>query len=119
MNAELAELPAPDLDDPKTEVVGLFREFERTLSKHIEGLQPNDDITSLGLMHQVNSTFERFKEQVRLTAPKFCPWSSQAVLDRQSEEDMVQAASQYDTPGLWIKERRRWYVDEVMELARR
>ncbi|KAG8853984.1 hypothetical protein FRB96_007847 [Tulasnella sp. 330] len=120
VNDELVDMPAPNLIDPKTEVVGLFREFERKLSIHMQGLPDvydADNITS-GIVYNVNTAFEHFKDNVRQTAPRFHPWSSRTIMTKQIQKELTDAADEDDVVPAPTTS-KGWYLDQVMDLAKR
>ncbi|KAG8877756.1 hypothetical protein FRB97_003128 [Tulasnella sp. 331] len=120
VNAELVDLPAPNLKDPKTEVASLFHDFERKLSMHMQGLPDVHDTGNItpGIVYSVSATFEHFRDDVRDTAPRFHPWSSQAALTAQVVKELTDAADEDDVvPG--PANSKGWYLDQVMDLAKR
>ncbi|KAG8988902.1 hypothetical protein FRB94_010068 [Tulasnella sp. JGI-2019a] len=120
VNAELLKLPPPNSKDPKALVVGLFRDFERKLSKHMEGLpeiHDADNITS-GIIYEIHNTFERFKDDVRRTAPRFCPWDSKVAIARDVLRGLQTAADNLDI-DMGQTDSKAWYLDQVMSLAKK
>ncbi|KIO22290.1 hypothetical protein M407DRAFT_216692, partial [Tulasnella calospora MUT 4182] len=94
--ASLAKLAPLNVDQPQTEVIRLLQDFNRTLSKHVDGIppaipafdSPNQDSTNApddGLMNTLNTSYDRFRHRIRETAPHFKPWSSK----RQAKEGEV------------------------------
>lgn len=120
VNKELIDLPAPNLEDPKAEVISLFRNFERKLSVHIQGLPDVHDADNVtpGIVYNVNTTFELFRDDVRRTAPRFHPWSAKARLTKEVVEELKSAA--VDDSGVSEgTNSKAWYLDQVMDLAKR
>jgi hypothetical protein len=124
VSAELDGFPAPNLKDPRREVITLLRDFNKKVSKHIEGLPPSSsynprDPATWGLMHSINEAFERFRLRVHRTAPRFHPWDSQPSPKTlaSSEESMIATVSQDDAEGPAFGP--LFYADQVLELAKR
>jgi hypothetical protein len=122
VDRELGDLPEPNFDDPRREILTLLRDFNKKISKHIEGLPPSNSYSprnpaSFGLMHSINEAFERFRLSVHQTAPRFRPWSSKAVLPKSQMKTMTQTASQDDAEGAAFGP--IFHVDEIMDLAKR
>ncbi|KAG8994196.1 hypothetical protein FRB94_010067 [Tulasnella sp. JGI-2019a] len=112
VNDELSKYPAPNLKDPKTEIIRMFRDFERELSKYMEGLPEilgSGQIMS-GLAFEVNNIFEQFRHDIRRTSPQFRPYSS---TDEQEIDDAAENSTADPSDGAEI-----WFLDQVMDLAK-
>ncbi|KAG8958380.1 hypothetical protein FRC03_009191 [Tulasnella sp. 419] len=118
---DLAAIPAPNIRDPRREVITIIRDFRKIVSKHIQGLSPDSPDSPVGLpglLHSINQLYDELKHDVHRTAPQFMPWErrsatefSDAVLD-----DMVKEATLDDAEGTTG---RIYHVDEVMDMAKR
>jgi len=115
------ELPAPNLTDPKAEVIRLLRDFDRKLAELIEGthIDPNDPSTA-GLMYTINQIFTQFKLKVFATTPHFLPWSAQREIDEELKKELMKAATQFDPEGGWtLEDPNIYHLERVMDLAQR
>ncbi|KAG8916491.1 hypothetical protein FRC02_003804 [Tulasnella sp. 418] len=124
---ELHDVPAPNIRDPRREVITIIRDFRKIVSKHIQGIAPDspDSHPSLaGLIHSINGIYEDFKHDIHRTAPQFMPWdrtweraSAVPFRGRRSEiDEMVKHATLDDIEGTIG---RRYHIDEVMEMAKK
>ncbi|KAG9000261.1 hypothetical protein FRB94_005576 [Tulasnella sp. JGI-2019a] len=98
IEAELADLPKPSLDDPKAEVVSLLRDFDRKLSIHVDAVTPSDlsECDASMLMHKSNMIYGQFKEAIAKTAPQFRPWSSKLVIEQSKLKALIAQATSLD-----------------------
>ncbi|KAG8994195.1 hypothetical protein FRB94_010066 [Tulasnella sp. JGI-2019a] len=120
VETELAYLPTPNLADPKAEALNLFRDFERQLAKHMQGLPDIVDANEMtsGLLYDINNTFERFRDDIRKSSPRFFAWSSKAKLSRDIFAGLL-APTQDDELFGEPSNTGGWHLDQVMELAKR
>lgn len=124
VNEDLAELPAPNFTEPRSEVVRLLREFDKKLSALVEGTASADpsETSASTLMHEVNQVFERFKQSVFATTPHFCPWSSNLQVDETVQRQLMKTASQFDaeSDAVWdLEDPNVYYLEDVMDMAHR
>ncbi|KAG8879139.1 hypothetical protein FRB97_001919 [Tulasnella sp. 331] len=119
VNDELAELPEPNLTDPKAEVLRLFRDFDRKLAELVEGDQvTSNNATTTGLMYGINQVFARFRNALFATTPHFLPWSSQQQIDEELKKDLMKTATQFDEEGGWtLDDPNIYHLERVMDLA--
>lgn len=114
----------PRFEDPRKVVITLLRDFNKILSKHIEGLPPAvtpsdpTDTTVTGLIHSLNQAFERFREKVHETAPQFRPWSAVQAVEQTLEQEMLDSAK-LDDDAVGLGSTNSLHVDQVMDLAKR
>ncbi|KAG8853986.1 hypothetical protein FRB96_007849 [Tulasnella sp. 330] len=121
VNEELVDLPAPNLADPKAEVIRLLRDFDRKLAVLVEGNQVDSTELSTGsLMYSINQVFTRFKHAIFATTPHFLPWSSQREIDDELKTDLMKTATQFDEEGGWtLDDPNIYHLEDVMDLASR
>ncbi|KAJ7152852.1 P-loop containing nucleoside triphosphate hydrolase protein [Mycena filopes] len=72
--AALRQLPKPPSSDPVSEVAGLLHAFIAELDKVLEGVPYND-----GLLQAIRPAQERFRREIRRTAPDFRPFEESSV----------------------------------------
>lgn len=100
-------------------MISLFRDFERKLSVHMQGLpdvHDAEDVTP-GIVYNVNTKFEDFRDEVRRTAPRFHPWSAKTRLTNEALEELKSPA--IENNGLSEGNQSKvWYRDKVMDLAK-
>ncbi|KIO31593.1 hypothetical protein M407DRAFT_67741 [Tulasnella calospora MUT 4182] len=124
ISTKLRSMVPPRFEDPRKVVITLLRDFNKTISKHIEGLPPSvspadpTDTTLTGLIHSLNQAFERFREKVHQTAPQFRPWSSIQAVEQTLEQEMLDSAKQ-DDDAVGLGSTNSLHVDQVMDLAKR
>ncbi|KAG9012240.1 hypothetical protein FRB90_006763 [Tulasnella sp. 427] len=124
ISTKLDSMVPPQFNDPRKVVITLLRDFNKTLSKHIEGLPPSvsptdpTDTTATGLIHNLNQAFERFREKLHKTAPQFRPWSSVQSVEQKLEQEMLDSAKQ-DDDAVGLGNTNSLHVDQVMDLAKR
>ncbi|KAG8894909.1 hypothetical protein FRB99_000918 [Tulasnella sp. 403] len=122
---ELLELAAPNLDDPRPEIVMMLREFNKEVSKHVQGLPPamsttdtEDPSPSLhSLIYSLHEVYENFRTNVNNTAPRFRPWRSDKELGEETEKEMIASASEDNPDG--SNDMKVRYLDHVWTLAKR
>ncbi|KAG8913177.1 hypothetical protein FRC00_002894 [Tulasnella sp. 408] len=126
--ASLAKLAPLNVEQPQTEVIRLLQEFNRSLTKHIDGVPPaipafdkpsqdSDNAPADGLMNTLNTSYDKFRHRIRDTAPHFKPWSSKRQT-KEGEADPM-AGIKLDDDILGASSARVFYLDEVMDLAQR
>lgn len=126
--ASQAKLAPLNVDQPQTEVIRLLQDFNRALSKHIDGVPPtipsfespslgSTDAPSTGLMNTLNKSYDRFRRRVRDTAPHFKPWSSKRQLNDSEDEGDPMSGIKLDDDLLGGSSSRVFYLDEVMDIA--
>lgn len=122
VDVDLLGFSAPNLGDPRREVIILLRDFGYKLSRIIGG-QPSDSLTSedtirSGLVHDLHEVYERFKTHVLQTTLQFRPRSSKKQLNEETEKELMDAIAKGDEAiGLGIV--NSLHIDEVMDLAKR
>ncbi|KAG8958379.1 hypothetical protein FRC03_009190 [Tulasnella sp. 419] len=121
---ELRDIPAPNIKDPRREVITIIRDFRRIVSKHIQGLapdSPDSDPSLPGLIHSINGVYDSFRCDIHRTAPQFMPWERTYFLPtsrfyRPELDQMVRDATSDDIEGTIGQ---NYHIDEVMEMAKR
>ncbi|KAG8894787.1 hypothetical protein FRB99_001000, partial [Tulasnella sp. 403] len=142
VNDELRDMPTPNLKDPRRDVINVLRDFNKKVSKHIEGLPPSivptspstgkappvkappvstgpptDGVVSGSLVYTLHEAFERFRTNVHRTAPCFRPWSSDAILKSSVESELISAATEDDPPN--PKGINELYLDQVWQFSKK
>ncbi|KAG8898577.1 hypothetical protein FRB99_007343 [Tulasnella sp. 403] len=104
---ELSEMNPPDFKDPRREIINLLRDFNKKLTKHIEGL-PSGILQSLphqvsngssnagSLIYTLHEAFERFRVDIHRTAPAFRPWSSKDNIGSDLTKQLIACAAEDD-----------------------
>ncbi|KAG8898578.1 hypothetical protein FRB99_007344 [Tulasnella sp. 403] len=137
VNDELRDMPTPNLKDPRRDVINVLRDFNKKVSKHIEGLPPSsilpspsagvvpsvsmahptDGVAPGSLIHTLHEAFERFRINVHRTAPCFRPWSSDAILGSPVESELISATTEDDPPN--PRGINELYLDQVWQFAKK
>ena len=122
-------LPKPPSDDPRGEISSLLHTFTSDLAQEIRGV-PDED----GLLQAIRPAQEKFRREIRRTAPDFRPfeWKFKGTrqlgratfLHNEEGEEWNESESNtescFDPDSLVSKKRKgkAIYIDEVMEKAR-
>ncbi|KAG6828831.1 hypothetical protein H0H87_000659 [Tephrocybe sp. NHM501043] len=76
----IQNLPKPPSSDPRNEIAGLLHDFTRDLARHVEGV-PED-----GLLQAVRPAQEKFRRDIRITAPDFQPFEKRHAKRKKLEK---------------------------------
>jgi hypothetical protein len=122
----LIKLPREPSQQPVNEVATLLHEFIADLARHVTGV-PDEK----GLIQSIRPAQERFRRDIRLTAPKFRPYERKLAgtrsmpradfLDQEDSEDLDDD-DDIGVSAVGIKRKRKAdiiYVDEVFTRAQR
>ncbi|KAJ6451821.1 P-loop containing nucleoside triphosphate hydrolase protein [Mycena vitilis] len=88
----IAQLPKPPSDDPVNEISMLLHTFVADLHRMLEGVPRAD-----GLLHSIRPAQERFRREIRRTAPDFRPFEAR----RKTKNE---AQTVYPDPDFLLKE---------------
>ncbi|KAL4066187.1 P-loop containing nucleoside triphosphate hydrolase protein [Scleroderma citrinum] len=126
----LRALPREPSSDPIGEVLRVLGDFQKELSERLEGT-PDES----GLLQTIRPHTERFKCEIRTTAPNFVPWGRKEDLLQElpamtflSGEEKINATDDDGIPGknLGLKVRRAptlipnaIYIGDVMQRAQK
>ncbi|XP_006461433.1 hypothetical protein AGABI2DRAFT_185678 [Agaricus bisporus var. bisporus H97] len=124
----LAQLPREPSKQPVNEVATLLHEFVADIAQHITGI-PDEN----GLIQSIRPAQERFRTEVRATAPKFRSYEKKFAgtrsmpraefLDNEDDGYSEDECDQFTASGTSTRKRKRRdsvvYVDEVFERAQR
>ncbi|KAG6328165.1 hypothetical protein ID866_10924 [Astraeus odoratus] len=125
---ELASLPTKPSNDPVGEVLRVLRNFTTELAQHIEGT-PDEN----GLIQIIRPYTDKFKREIRATAPEFRPWNrsddrrrklpplnflsgEEKAIDSDNDNDMLTVNSRMivhdhlDIAAAYTKERIEWLL---------
>jgi len=124
VNTKLLELTPPHHDNPQREVITLLRDFNKKVSKHIEGIPPRITkamtaipATASGLLHELHGAYDRFRDKVHKTTPDLRPWDSGLNPNQNLEKQMLDDLAKDDN-AVRVTKGPQFFVDEVMELAK-
>ena len=116
------KLPRAPSSDPSNEIANLLYNFVRDLAKHVEGV-PDEN----GLLQMIRPHQERFRREVRRTAPDFIPFERRYAFTKtiskpeflSSEEDAEDSLDEPGTPPEREEELPDGIicVDEVLQRA--
>lgn len=132
VDRKLDDLPIPNYSDPRRDIITLIRDFTKIVSKHIDG----DNLVStsssnLSLIHRINLAYDRFRLAVHCTAPQFRPWTTSYLSSNSKSHSLEQPSSTPSSSPLQSMINAAdlgnpsgvngpvWYLDEVMDLAKR
>ena len=95
------KLPKAPSSDPSNEIANLLHNFVRDLARHVEGVPDENGLLQLIRPHQ-----ERFRREVRRTAPAFLPFERRYAGTKtipkpeflSSEEDIEDILEEPETP---------------------
>jgi len=105
----LSELPPPPSPDPHSEILSLLHNFTTDLDRHIYGISADfESSLSNGLIQSIRPSHERFKRQIRNTAPVFLP--SKKPIRVVSVTPQLEVVS---GPSLYVES----YVEEITECS--
>ncbi len=114
VNNDISALPAPPSSEPMVEIMKRIGVFVRSI-EHIVAGAPDEN----GLIQALHGPQEKFKDQIRLTAPDFRPFeqprdvSAAPVLPQPGFLSNEEAESEWQSNDA----NRIIFIDEVMDRA--
>jgi hypothetical protein len=110
VETELLTIPAPNLLDPCSDVHQKIMAFTRDVSAHVKGIPEFGP--QVGLMEGLLRIYEKFREDIQQTAPRFRPWIKKK--SKIAESELLKLTEQGDEAHGQIL-----YLNEVVTRARR